>query len=75
MKDAKQLLAEALRLEPGRIGDGTTMHDLAQWDSLAHMELVALVEAEIGDLSMDEILSMTSVAALAEILAGKRGSA
>jgi acyl carrier protein len=75
MQEAKRLLADALRIDLSRISDETTMSDLPQWDSLAHMELIVLVEEKLGTtLSMDEILEMTTIAGLSRILAGQRGA-
>lgn len=73
MQETKELLSAALRIDRSRIGDQATMRDLPQWDSLAHMELIALVEERIGGtLSMDEILEMTTVQGLARLLASKK---
>jgi acyl carrier protein len=75
MQEAKRLLADALRIDPTRIGDKATMRDLPQWDSLAHMELIVLVEENLRvTLSMDEILEMTTIPGLARVLAVKRGT-
>ncbi len=74
MQEAKKLLSDALRIDPNRIGDEATMRDLPQWDSLAHMELIVLVEERLETtLSMDEILEMTTVAGIAHVLASRRG--
>lgn len=73
MQEAKRLLADALRIDLSRIGDETAMRDLPQWDSLAHMELIVLVEEHLRTtLSMDEIMEMTSVSGLARVLATPR---
>lgn len=73
MQEAKRLLADALRIDLSRIGDETAMRDLPQWDSLAHMELIVLVEEHLRTtLSMDEIMAMTSVSGLARVLATPR---
>lgn len=76
MHEAKRLLADALRIDPSRIGDEAAMRDLPQWDSLAHMELIVLVEKHLGaTLNMDEILEMTTIPGLVRVLASKRGAA
>lgn len=73
MQEAKRLLADALRIDPARIGDAATMRDLRQWDSLAHMELIVRVEEHLGTtLSMDEILEMTTIPGISRVLASKR---
>lgn len=70
---AKSLLADALRLDPGRISDDAAMKTLRQWDSLAHMELIALTEESLAvTLTMDDIVRMTSLHGLAAVLAEHR---
>lgn len=67
---ARVLLADALRLDPSRIPDDATMRTFKQWDSLSHMELIALTEEKLScTLTMDEIVSMTSLEGLAALLA------
>lgn len=73
MDEAKRLLAEALRVALSRIGDDTRFRELALWDSLGHMALIALVEERLSTtLSMDDIMAMTSVRGLAAVLEAKR---
>jgi len=74
MQEAKRLLAEALRIDPDRINDNACMKDLRQWDSLAHMELIVLVEQKLGGmLSEDEILEMITIPGLANVIARNKG--
>ncbi len=66
---AKTLLADALRLDPSRIPDDATMRSFKQWDSLSHMELIALTEEKLScTLTMDDIVRMTSLEGLAALL-------
>lgn len=67
---AKALLADALRVDPSRIPDDATMRSFKQWDSLSHMELIALTEEKLScTLTMDDIVRMTSLEGLATLLA------
>jgi acyl carrier protein len=67
---AKALLADALRVDPSRIPDDATMRSFRQWDSLSHMELIALTEEKLScTLTMDDIVRMTSLEGLATLLA------
>jgi acyl carrier protein len=67
---AKALLADALRVDPSRIPDDATMRSFRQWDSLSHMELIALTEEKLScTLTMDDIVRMTSLEGLAALLA------
>jgi acyl carrier protein len=46
------------------------MRSFRQWDSLSHMELIALTEEKLScTLTMDDIVRMTSLEGLAALLA------
>ncbi len=48
------------------------MEATSTWDSLSHMELIAAIEDEFSiELTSDEIISMTSVATITEVLRAK----
>lgn len=61
--------AQALQLPPGQITDELAYNQIPQWDSVAHMALVAELETVFDImLDTDDILAMSSVAAAREIL-------
>ena len=69
------ILAEVLKIGRESIGDDFAMQDCVAWDSLRHMELIAAIEAELGrELSFDQIISMTSLAGIREVVDGVRQS-
>ncbi len=73
---AKHLLADALRLDASHIPSDATMRSLKQWDSLAHMELIAVVEESLGcTLTMDEIIKMASLEGLMAVILSKKTAA
>jgi len=45
---ARGLLADALELEPGEIGDDASMDTVGAWTSLGHMRLVLALEQTLG---------------------------
>lgn len=66
------MMAEIFMLRHDSITDGMTMDETDAWNSLTHMELVATLEDEFKiELSADEIVKMTSVAAVRETVRGK----
>ncbi|MBK5921013.1 hypothetical protein CCR80_08210 [Rhodothalassium salexigens] len=70
MTDLTDLLGDILRLPASQISDATTMADTDSWDSLAHMDLMgALEETYEITLSADDMVEMTSVAAIRAVLA------
>jgi acyl carrier protein len=52
-----------------QVGDSTTAADVAGWDSLNHITLIANVESEFGiKFSMKEIISMKNVGEMIDII-------
>ena len=69
------ILAAVFNLREDEITDASTMDNIAAWDSLKHMEMIYSVEEHFGiRLTADEIVEMTSVAAVERILKGKGAS-
>lgn len=65
--------AETLEIERTQVVDELTYNSIKQWDSVAHMALVAALE-ETFDIMLDtdDIIDMSSVAKARDIL-GKYG--
>jgi acyl carrier protein len=66
---------EALGIEPTIINDELAYRAIKEWDSVAHMALIAVIEAEF-DIMLDtnDIIDMSSVGKAKSIL-GKYGVA
>lgn len=45
---ARDLLADALELEPGEIGDDASIDTVGEWTSLGHMRLILALEQALG---------------------------
>lgn len=69
-KSLVQIFAEALAIDPDLVSDGLGYQSIPQWDSVAHMTLIAALEDtyEIM-LDTDDIIDMSSVAKARQILA------
>jgi acyl carrier protein len=66
----KEVFARALMIEPDRIDDTLTYNEIPEWDSVAHMALVAEIEAAFDImLETDDIIDMSSFAKAKEIVA------
>jgi acyl carrier protein len=66
------IVAEVLRLPAHTINDELALANTENWDSLAHMELIAAIEQEFTlALSADDIVGMVSYAKIRSVLAGK----
>jgi acyl carrier protein len=60
---------ETLGIPPDQINDNLQYNAIKQWDSVAHMALVAAIEEEFSImLDTDDILNISSVATAREIL-------
>ena len=69
----KKEMADLLEIQEDEITDDTAIHNVGNWDSLKHMELILGIEEqfEMSPLSMDEIVEMTSFANIKHILREK----
>ena len=63
------LFSEALTIASEQVVDSLQYNTIPQWDSTAHMVLIAQLEAEFEImLDTDDIIDMSSVAKAREIL-------
>lgn len=66
------LFAEGLRVDASELNEDTSPQNTPQWDSLAAMALVTLIEDSFEvRLSTREIMKMNSVAAARSVLQSK----
>jgi acyl carrier protein len=57
------------------VSAATKPEDVARWDSLGHMNLVAALEREFDvTFEVDEIMSMASVGDILDVLTAKTGA-
>lgn len=60
---------QALNVERERITDDLAYNTIAEWDSVAHMALIAEIESAFGIMiDTDDIIDMSSVGKAREIL-------
>lgn len=60
---------EALQIEAPQVVDGLEYNTIKEWDSVAHMTLVAALEEQFDImLDTDDIIDMSSVGKAKEIL-------
>lgn len=72
MKQLCRLVAETLRVEPGRVDPQSGPLTLSEWDSFNHLHLVATIEETYDvELSLDEIATLFSVSDIARCLEDK----
>ena len=69
---AKQLLAQALKVDPATVDNTTALGVTPQWDSLAHMSLVLSLEDRLGrQLTPQAIVAITGLKDVIELLASE----
>ena len=73
MKDKlRDILAEAIELEPGELTDESSPDNTPEWDSFAHMNMVAEVEKAYNiKLTLEEVIEMQSLPKIAEVVSRK----
>ena len=63
------ILEEVFALPRDQITDDISYNSFQSWDSLKHLQLVAMIEEEFGiELKMDDIIDMSTVGKIKEIL-------
>ena len=73
MKDKlRDILAEAIELEPNDISDESSPDNTPEWDSFAHMNMVAEVEKAYNiKFTLEEVIEMQSVPKMMEVVSRK----
>ncbi len=67
-----QIISDSLGVPPESVTAGTSMETTPLWDSMMHMNICLSVEQAFGvQLTPEEIIAMTSVAAIEETLKKK----
>ena len=67
------VLTEVFNLEPEQVVPELSKDDVGNWDSLKQMDLVVSIERKFGiTLEITDIIKMTSVANILEVLQDKR---
>jgi acyl carrier protein len=65
----RQVFAESLAIDSARITDDLRYATIPEWDSVAHMALVAAIEAAFDImLDTDDVIDMSSFAKAQEIV-------
>lgn len=62
-----ELIEEVLNVPVGTVTEYTTMDDLEEWDSLAHVMLIGELEERLGvEIPLDEAVEITCVKEILE---------
>lgn len=68
--DTKQkilaLMDEVFQVPEGTVTEETTMEDLEQWDSLAHVMLIGELESRLGFIPLEEAIEITTAREILE---------
>lgn len=65
----KKIFAEAFEISEKEVNDDIAYNSYLPWDSLKHLQLVAMYEEEFGiELEMDDIIDMSTYKKVREIV-------
>jgi len=65
----EQLVAQVFGLHVSQVTDATSNQNIAEWDSLGHVNLIMQVESHYGvSLSIEDALTLTNVGVLKRTL-------
>ena len=68
----REILANALDIEPEELDDNASQKNISEWDSFALMAMVAELEEEFKiDLTLEEIMEMQSLQKIKQVLVKK----
>lgn len=68
-EDLRNFLALILKLSPSDVNEGLSRSSMQGWDSLFHMDLIVSLEEKYGiTLTLEEVMSMSSVAEIEKVL-------
>ncbi|MCM1452585.1 MAG: acyl carrier protein [Clostridium sp.] len=61
----RPIIAEALNIAPEDVTESLGMEDIAEWDSMGNMAIMAAIEEKLGvEIPLDDLFELTSVSAL-----------
>lgn len=70
----RQILATAIDVEPEVLTDDSSPDNTPEWDSFAHLNMVAAIEQEFSiSLTLDEVISMQNLPKITEVVSKKCG--
>ena len=68
-ESARELVAEALGIDVGIVSLQSDMESFEYWTSIKHIQIIQALEAKMHrSLTVNEIISVTSVAGIADLL-------
>ena len=68
----REILANALDIEPEELDDNASQKNISEWESFALMAMVAELEEEFKiDLTLEEIMEMQSLQKIKQVLVKK----
>jgi acyl carrier protein len=70
----RRVFATVLEIAEATVTDGLAYREIPQWDSVAHMALIAAIDTEFDTLlDTDDVLDLSSFAMAREILEKRHG--
>lgn len=61
------IVAEILEVEPTSLSLATKQEDVEEWDSLAHIRMIAEIEEQLGiSIAIDKVVEITTIEQLVQ---------
>ncbi|MFQ5671491.1 MAG: acyl carrier protein [Nitrospinales bacterium] len=68
----RTILAQAIDVDAEELTDESSPDTMPEWDSFAHLNMVASIEQEYGiSLTLEEVIEMQSLPKIKEVIARK----
>ncbi|MFQ5717603.1 MAG: acyl carrier protein [Nitrospinales bacterium] len=68
----RDILANAIDVEPDELTDESSPDTMPEWDSFAHLNMVAALEQEYGiSLTLEEVIEMQTLSKIREVVSRK----
>ncbi|MBI4383441.1 MAG: acyl carrier protein [Nitrospinae bacterium] len=68
----RQILADAIDVAPENLTDKSSPDNTPEWDSFAHLNMVAALEQEFRiSLTLDEVIEMQNLPKIKEVVSRK----
>jgi citrate synthase len=71
--EVRALVAEVFGIKPTEVGENLAFGEVAEWDSLNHVNLMLALEGRLGvEIGAEQMVELTSIAAIDEFAGASR---
>ncbi len=71
----KEIIAQVLNVDPGRITDELSSGDIPEWDSVGNLAIISTIEQELDvEFPLEVLFDLTSVKAIVDEVIQLKGA-